>query len=118
MSASPRTEAFTCPCCGGQIGEAAPIEAVIEAESSWVCQAILKALSEPVGQRRRRQELVEAIYRDRRQPQHANNGFKVALSHLRKRVEAFGWMIERKGSKGPEDHTGAVYRLIPIGEAR
>jgi two-component SAPR family response regulator len=111
----PQTEAYQCPCCGSQMGEAAPIRAVIEAERSWVSKAILESLSKPIGRRVRRDSLIEAIYQVNDEPEYATKTFAVTLSRLRKRLEGFGWMIQREGSKGPQGERGAVYRLLPIG---
>lgn len=113
MNAHPRIQAYTCPCCQGFIGEAAPIQAVIEAERSWVSKAILETLSKPVGRRVRRDALIEAIYQLEDEPDNSSNSFAVTLSHLRKRLSVYGWMIKREGSRGPTGEGGAVYRLIP-----
>lgn len=111
----PLTEAHTCPCCGGPIGEAAPIAAVIDAEKSWVSKAILEVLSRPVGKRVRRDAIIEAIYQLEDEPETAEQVFRTTMTGLRKRIEAFGWMIKREGSKGPQRSSGSLYRLIPIG---
>ena len=110
---APRIQSFTCPCCGGHIGEAAPIQAVIDAERSWVSRAILEALSKPVGRRVRRDSIIQAIYQLADEPENSRETFAVTLSGLRKRLMAFGWMIRREGSRGPQGDGGAVYRLIP-----
>lgn len=118
MNAHPRVQTFSCPCCGGFIGEAAPIETVVEAEQSWVAKSILQTLSRPVGKRVRRDALIEAVYQLEDEPENPARSFAVVLSRLRKRLEAFGWMIQREGSKGPAGERGAIYRLLPIGGDR
>jgi len=118
MNAHPRIQAFNCPCCGGFIGEAAPIEAIVEAERSWVAKSILQTLSRPVGKRVRRDALIEAVYQLEDEPDDAARSVSVVLSRLRKRLEAYGWMIKREGSKGPAGERGAMYRLLPIGGDR
>lgn len=118
MNVAVRIEAYSCPCCGGLIGEAAPIQSVIDAEKSWVSKAILETLSKPVGRRVRRDTLIEAIYQIEDEPENARVVFGVTLTRLRRRLEAFGWMIHREGSKGPQGGRGAIYRLMPIGGDR
>lgn len=95
------------------MGEAAPIQAIIDAERSWVAKAILEALSKPVGRRVRRDALIEAIYQLEDEPQGASKVFSVTLSRIRKRLKGFGWIVLREGSKGPSSERGACYRLIP-----
>ncbi|NLS03593.1 helix-turn-helix domain-containing protein [Rhizobium sp. P32RR-XVIII] len=114
MNVVARVQTYTCPCCGGFIGEAAPIQAVIDSEKSWVSKAILEALSKPVGKRMRRDALIEAIYQLDDEPDGAANSFRVTLSHLRRRVQQYGWLIQTEGSKGSVQGLGAVYRLIPV----
>jgi hypothetical protein len=118
MNAHPRIQSYCCASCGGFIGEAAPIETIIEAERSWVAKAILQTLSRPVGKRVRRDALIEAVYQLEDEPENAVRSFAVVLSRLRKRLEGFGWMIQREGSKGPSGERGAIYRLLPIGGER
>ncbi|MBD9372793.1 winged helix-turn-helix domain-containing protein [Rhizobium sp. ARZ01] len=118
MNVAARIETYSCPCCGGSIGEAAPIQSIIDAEKSWVSKAILETLSKPVGKRVRRDALIEAIYQFEDEPDNAVMVFRVKLTRLRKHLGAFGWMIQREGSKGPQGGRGAVYRLLPIGGDR
>lgn len=113
MAASPRIKSYCCPACGGFIGEAAPIQSVIDAEKSWVSKAILDALSKPIGKLKRRDALIEAIYQFEDEPDGAVNSFSATLSRLRKRLKAFGWAIVMEGSRGPSGERGACYRLIP-----
>ncbi|MDP9809385.1 hypothetical protein J2W42_002233 [Rhizobium tibeticum] len=118
MNVQPRIQTYSCPCCGGLIGEAAPIQSIIDAERSWVAKAILETLAKPVGRRVRRDSLIEAIYQLEDEPENSRNSFAVTLSLLRKRLSPFGWMIQREGSKGPMGERGACYRLIPEGSAQ
>lgn len=114
MNVVARVQSYTCPCCGGFIGEAAPVQSIIDAEKLWVAKAILETLSKPVGKRVRRDALIEAIYQLEDEPENPVNNFAVTLSRLRKRLSPFGWMIQREGSAGSIGEGGAVYRLIPL----
>ncbi|MEX2739943.1 hypothetical protein AB3480_00590 [Rhizobium mongolense] len=113
MNVAPRIQSYCCPACGGFIGEAAPIQSVIDAERSWVSKAILEALAKPVGKRMRRDALIEMIYQLEDEPENSVTSFNVSLHHLRRRLKGFGWMILREGSKGPVGERGACYRLVP-----
>lgn len=113
-----RQQPYTCPCCKGYIGEAAPISDVIAAEASWVSQAILEALSKPVGRRVRRDRIIEAIYQQSDEPENSLTVFAVTMVKLRRRLKTSGWCIVTDGSKGgPAGDGGALYRLIPLEKA-
>ncbi|WP_084682924.1 helix-turn-helix domain-containing protein [Neorhizobium vignae] len=116
MNVAPRIQSFCCPTCGGFIGEAAPIEAVIDAQTSPVSKAILTALSSPIGKHMTRDDIVSAVW-PRRKPDDPANNFRVTLYSLRKRLTPVGWSIVCERSRGLSDENGSFYRLIPT-EAR
>ena len=110
MNVAPRIQSYCCPTCKGFIGEAAPIEAVIEI-SAPKQKAILTALASPVGRTVSRTDLITAVYPGY-PPSNPVKVFHVHLNRLRNNIERFGWMIKSEG------HKGTAYRLIPTGEGR
>lgn len=113
----PRPDTFSCPCCGGYIGEAAPIEMVVDAISPTVERAILIRLSKSLSRPVPRDTLIDFIYSDDRNggPDNAQNVFAVSISRLRRRLAAFGWTIQTIGGGGGRGGVGdgANYRLVP-----
>lgn len=121
MNANPRIQSYTCPCCGGFIGEAAPIEAVVNAVSSVTGRKILEKLSSNVGRAFPRNEIIDFVYRDDADggPDDAAGTFSVTLFRLRQVIEPFGWTIEKKGGGGRGEYgTPGLYRLIPTEAGR
>lgn len=111
MNAHPRIATYTCPCCKGVLGEAAPIETVIEAETAPKRKAILKALAAPVGKTVSRDDLMTVVF-PTFQPAEPKRVFHIHLRRTRQKAEEFGWMIKSEG------YRGTTYRLLPIGGDR
>lgn len=105
-------QAFSCPCCKGFIGEAAPIADVIDAETSRVCKRILEALSRPVGSRICITTITRYIWLNK-PPSDPEAAFRITMVGLRKRIEKYGWSIICDRSRGINEHGGSFYRLIP-----
>lgn len=112
MNHVPQTAQFTCPCCKGFIGEAAPIEAVIDAENSTVAKRILKVLSSPVGRRVPTKDVIKSVWPSGR-PSHAVTSLRVAIMKLRRRLRHYGWSLITDRSRGINEYGGSFYRLIP-----
>lgn len=120
MNIQSKIQSFTCPCCRGFIGEAAPIEMVLSAVSSTTGRKILEKLSTKVGKQFHRDEIIDFVYASDPSggPDDAAGTFSVTLFRLRQTISDFGWTIEKKGGGGHgEFSTPGLYRLIPT-EAR
>lgn len=112
MNHIPQTTQYVCPCCKGFIGEAAPIDQVIDAEQSRVSKRILSALSNPVGSRVSIAAITRYIWLNK-QPSNPEAVFRVTMVALRKRLDSYGWAIICDRSRGIDEHGGSFYRLIP-----
>lgn len=111
-----RVKRYSCPCCGGHIGEAASIDSVSDAISSPTRNAILEMLARSIGRPVRRDAMIDRLYGDRADggPDRAVNILMVQVSRLRREIEPFGWTISNgRGGSGEL----AQWRLIPT-EAR
>ncbi|CAN7392652.1 helix-turn-helix domain-containing protein [Neorhizobium sp. LjRoot104] len=119
MNVQTKIQSFTCPCCRGFIGEAAPIEMVVDSLGHPMFVTLLNELSKKVGRNVRRQVLLDACYADDEDggPDDAPRAFRANLSKLRKAIKDFGWTVECVGGRGRGNYGGAFYRLIPT-EAR
>lgn len=112
MNHVPQSSQFTCPCCKGFIGEAAPIDAVIDAENSPVAKRILRALSNPVGSRVPTKDIIKKVWPVDR-PSDPSQSLRVAMCNLRKRLQLYGWSLVTDRSRGITEYGGSFYRLIP-----
>ncbi len=108
-----RIQAYTCPCCKGFIGEAAPLDEIIAAEGPFVSKTILEMLAKNVGRGVRRDDLIVAIYRGAKEPEKAGDVVRQTICRLRKRLDAYGWCILTVPSSGASGEGGALYRLTP-----
>ncbi|WP_105436387.1 winged helix-turn-helix domain-containing protein [Neorhizobium tomejilense] len=120
MNVQPRIQIFTCPCCGGFIGEAAPISTIVESMNSRVSRRLLERLGRKPGASVSRDAIIDYCYSDDPTggPERADNVFRVMVCRLRKVIEPYGWTIQCVTGRGPSsDGAGALYRLIPT-EAR
>lgn len=113
MNHVPKTAQFCCPSCKGFIGEAAPIEFVVDEITSPAAKSILSRLSKTVGRPVSRAALIDEWFSSdaSANPDAAENEFHVHMHRLRKQIAAYGWSIKASG-KGNIVH-GANYRLIP-----
>ncbi|WP_320196245.1 hypothetical protein RMR10_004540 [Agrobacterium rosae] len=112
MNHVPQTTQYTCPCCKGFIGEAAPIEAVLERVSSGQQKLFLSCLAKRIGQQVSKETIMTRFYSDRRDggPDNADAIIAVQLSNLRRLIGTFGWsIITTGGGHG----TPTFYRLTP-----
>ena len=108
-----RVQTFTCPCCGGHIGEAAPLSALVEAVSSPTRRAIVELLSARAGRPVMRDAILERVYGGRADggPDTADKVIMTQVSRLRREIEPFGWTITHgKGGSGER----AQWKLIPL----
>lgn len=113
MNAHPRIQTFTCPCCKGFIGEAAPIEQVREYVTAPSRRLILDMLSKRIGAPVLRDNIMSRMYGSRADggPESGDTVLKVMVSQLRRQIEPYGWTIT--GSRGGSGEL-AQWRLIPL----
>lgn len=116
MNVVARVQSFTCPCCGGFIGEAAGIDQVREAITAPAHRIIFDLLSRSIGSPVMRDRVMERMYGGRADggPDNAGKVLAVQVSQLRRKLQPFGWTIS--GSSGGVGEF-AQWRLIPT-EAR
>lgn len=112
MNVIARVQQYSCPCCGGFIGEAAPIEQVRESITAPAQRIIFDLLSRSIGYAVRRDAIIDRMYGDRADggPETADLILKAQVSQLRRRIEPFGWTVSV--SRGGAGHL-AQWRLIP-----
>lgn len=113
MNIQPRLQTVTCPCCGGFLGEAAPLDAVREKVRMGHQLIILDKLSRRVGRLVSSDDLIDAMYASHADggPDKANGVLSVSMSRLKQEIAAFGWTII---SVGRGSGNRASYKLIPI----
>ena len=112
MNGIPQTQSYMCPCCQGFIGEAAPIEMVVERVPTGQQKSILEVLSRRLGRSVAKASLMGILFDDRADggPDRADLVFNVQLSNLRKRIERHGWsIVTAGGGRG----SPTFYRLVP-----
>lgn len=107
-----RVQNFSCPCCGGHLGEAAPLEFIRDHIAIGHQKRIFDRLSSRVGREFAKESLIDAMYGDRSDggPMHAENIVSIEVGRLRKTLERFGWSLI---SKGRGTGNKAFYRLTP-----
>ncbi|MDQ0320020.1 hypothetical protein QO002_002158 [Pararhizobium capsulatum DSM 1112] len=112
MNVIPQVQTYTCPCCHGYIGEAAPIDAVLERVARGQQKTILELLSRRVGKTVAKDTVLSLLFDDRADggPDNAGHVLAVQIFHLRKFVGAYGWsIVTTGGGRG----ASTFYRLIP-----
>lgn len=112
MNIIPQIQPYTCPCCNGFIGEAAPIEMVLERVPRGQQKAILGLLSQRIGRTVAKSSMMSTLFDARADggPDLADNVINAQMSYLRKSIGPFGWsIITTGGGRGSE----TFYRLIP-----
>ncbi|MCJ8518989.1 hypothetical protein ABID21_001894 [Pseudorhizobium tarimense] len=113
MNAHPRIASFTCPCCKGFIGEAAPLDQVMESVTQPSRRIILEMLASKPGSPVLRDRILDRLYGDRADggPDTGDHVVKAMVSQLRRQIEPFGWTVT--GSRGGSGNL-AQWRLIPV----
>lgn len=112
MNAIPQTKPYTCPCCNGFIGEAAPIDLVVERVPRGQQRQMLDLLSKRVGRTVAKAAMISVLFDDRPDggPDLVDNVINSQMCRLRKMVENHGWsIVTTGGGRGSE----TFYRLIP-----
>ncbi|OAP40377.1 hypothetical protein AU381_00165 [Sinorhizobium glycinis] len=112
MNVIPQVQSYTCPCCNGYIGEAAPIDMVLERVPRGQQKAILELFAKRIGRTVAKAALISSLFDARPDggPDLADNLINVQVSRLRKVVERHGWsIVTTGGGRGSE----TFYRLIP-----
>jgi DNA-binding response OmpR family regulator len=104
-----KRQAFTCPCCGGFVGEAVPIDDVLSVLTGHK-QSLVKALSSARGMKASRNSLMRILWNAFNEPDTSTSTFHVVVSKSRKLIEPYGWTIVSVGRGGDE----SIYRLIPL----
>lgn len=102
-------KSFSCPCCGNPIGEASPVERILDADLTRQQRTIIGALSERVGDWVRVNAIENLIWetKDTKRPIDANRAsISVQVSKAQSILKPLGWFIasDRRG----------CYRLIPL----
>lgn len=108
---------WSCPCCGGFIGDAASIADIIATLAPNCRTTIFKTLSHQVGKFVTKQQIMSELY-GYEQPSTGAQAISVYMSHLRKEIAPFGWMVECSGRTGGRGSEGALYRLVPAVSAQ
>lgn len=104
-----RVQNFSCPVCGNHIGEAQPIERVIEGDMTKQQRLILETMQPHVGAWVSVEQIERALWNstDRKSRNPSSRLISVQITNLRDKLIPCGWMI-----KG--DRRGR-YKLIPTG---
>lgn len=112
MNLHTKIQSFMCPCCGGFIGEAAPIAQVRDYVTAPAQRLIFDMLSKSPGEPVMRDRIVSRMYSHRRDggPDQSDNTLRSMVCQLRRKIEPFGWTITT--SKGGSGYL-AQWRLIP-----
>ncbi|MCB5205034.1 hypothetical protein LH464_21445 [Neorhizobium sp. T786] len=106
MNVHSRISAYTCPCCGGSIGEAAPLDQVRRFVTSSHKVKIFDMLAAEPGAPVYRRDVSAALYDGKV----VGNVLASNVSQLRREIEPYGWTITYgKGGNTPL----AQWRLIP-----
>ncbi|MFN3337244.1 MAG: winged helix-turn-helix domain-containing protein, partial [Thermomicrobium sp.] len=107
-----RIQTFCCPACGGFIGEAAPLDQVMESVTQPSRRLILGMLAKPPGAVVLRDRILDRLYGHRADggPETGDHVVKAMVSQLRRQIEPFGWTIT--GSRGGSGNL-AQWRLVP-----
>jgi DNA-binding response OmpR family regulator len=103
---------LSCPCCGHNIGSAAPLDAVQGALTGHM-RSIFDELSRRPGQMVSKERLLSAMYDADWSggPENAEHVMFINIHRMRKKIEPFGWTIV---SRGRGRGNVGLYRLIPI----
>jgi hypothetical protein len=106
-------QVFMCPCCGGFIGEAAPLDAISESRLSDSQKIIFNRLAKTVGRDVTAEALVSLLYDHRSDggPDRPHQTVSAFVVYLNKRIRKHGWVII---SRGRGRYNSAKYRLIPL----
>lgn len=106
-----RVQSYSCPCCGGFIGEAAKPEDVSVGLRGHK-RTMFKVLSRNIGRPVSKEDFIREMYGMRADggPDDAGNVVCVEMLRLRRAIEPFGWTISSTGRAGLK----AEYRLIPL----
>ena len=106
MNVAPKISSFTCPCCKGFIGEAAPLDQVRRFVTSSQKVKIFDMLAADPGAPVYRKDVSAALY----DGDVVGNVLASTVSQLRREIEPYGWTITNgKGGNTPL----AQWRLIP-----
>ena len=106
-------QAYSCPCCGGNIGSAVPVASILNMLSRGHQFTILQALSEKIGAPKAKADLMSLMFGGRKDggPEYADNVVAIEIARLRVKIERYGWTI---ASARPGRGNKAIYRLIPL----
>lgn len=106
-------QAFSCPCCGHYIGQAAPIEDVALAMPTGHTNTIFNVLAKHAGNLVSSKALIDALYVDQSDggPLFVSAIISKNIRRCRQIIEPYGWTITHsKAGRGRV----AAYRLIPL----
>lgn len=92
---------FTCPCCRGYIGRSVPLEYLPDGDFTPQQRDIIGVLSKHVGAWVTNSEIENALWASLGGKTHnpSNKSVNVQLTHLRRKVKAYGWHLatDRRG---------------------
>lgn len=107
-----KLQTFSCPCCGGFIGEAPPIDRLLECDLTRQQRIMVTMLSTNVGQWFSVITIERELWKGdgtKRAPNTSAQSISAQVTKMRPAIERSGWSIQ-------SDRRGH-YRLIPL-EAR
>jgi hypothetical protein len=112
-----KVAAYWCPCCGGPLGQAAPIADVI-ASMNGHARIVLARLAEKPGYPVERVALIAVMYGHHFSggPVAAGNVAQSIISKLRRKLVRFGWTVSYARQNGRGNHGN--YRLVPALQVR
>jgi len=105
-----------CPCCGGPMADAVPVEDLLHMSVPQQQMRIIKALADAYPRAVSKSQLIDAIYWDDPDggPDNPSNVINQQLCRLRPLVSMHGWTIPM--ARGGAGNYG-LYRLLPMGRA-
>lgn len=108
----PNRTRYSCPCCGGDIGDAPTIENVRTKITRPQAKIIFDLLSRTPGAPIEKKEIISHLYGDRFDggPLDPGQTVNVQIYNLRKQLEKLGWTIINTSGGG---RVAGEYRIIP-----
>lgn len=111
MNTHTRIQQYSCPCCGGRIGEAVSLDIVRAAINRPQFVAMFDTLAKEPGKDVERSAIIKSVYGPSScWPKTYPQAISKYLAELRRELEVYGWTITHaNGPKARFHH----HRLIP-----